>query len=60
MLAPHFTSGFPLHLTVSQASSKTGGGVYIAGVPLSVLLFVYTHSAMSKLLSHSMVNDKFG
>ena len=60
MLAPHFTGGFLLHLTVSQASRKTGGGIRIAGVPLSVpLSFIHT-AAVSKLLSHSMVNDKFG
>lgn len=48
MLAPHFTWGFLLHLTVSQANRKTGGGIYIAGVPLSVQLLVYTHSGRVK------------
>lgn len=48
MLAPHFTRGFLLHLTVSQASRKTGGGIRIAGVPLSVPLLVYTHSGRVK------------
>lgn len=48
MLAPHFTRGFLLHLTVSQASRKTGGRICIAGTPLSVLLLIYTHSGRVK------------
>lgn len=54
----YFRLSSPSHSVTGKQQDR--GGVYIAGVPLSVLLFVYTHSAMSKLLSHSMVNDKFG
>lgn len=48
MLAPHLTRGSPLHLTVSHANRKTGGGICIAGVPLFVPLFVYAHSGCVK------------
>lgn len=47
-LAPHLTWGLRLHLTVSQASRKTGGGIYIAEAPLSVALLVYIHSGRVK------------
>lgn len=48
VLAPHFTWGFLLHLTVSQASRKTGGRKCIAGTPLSVLLLICAHSSRVK------------
>lgn len=48
MLAPHFTWGFLLHLSVSQASRKTGGWICIAGMLLLVLRFIYTHSGRVK------------